>query len=77
MPASSAHSAVFAAAMSTLSSSLNSCATAATNDLYLPLARGEVSAEAFTSTTRTIPGQALLDADQASQIARAKRTATA
>jgi Na+/proline symporter len=29
--------AVFAAAMSTLSSSLNSCATAAANDLYFPL----------------------------------------
>lgn len=31
--------AIFAAAMSTLSSSLNSCATAAANDFYLPLAR--------------------------------------
>lgn len=35
--------AIFAAAMSTLSSSLNSCATAATNDLYFPLAGKEVS----------------------------------
>lgn len=31
--------AIFAAAMSTLSSSLNSCATAAANDFYLPIAR--------------------------------------
>ena len=33
--------AIFAAAMSTLSSSLNSCATAAANDLYFPLAGRE------------------------------------
>ena len=37
--------AIFAAAMSTLSSSLNSCATAATNDLYFPLLGKEVSPE--------------------------------
>jgi SSS family transporter len=37
--------AIFAAAMSTLSSSLNSCATAATNDLYFPLRGKEVSPE--------------------------------
>jgi len=37
--------AIFAAAMSTLSSSLNSCATAAANDLYFPLIGKEVSAK--------------------------------
>jgi SSS family solute:Na+ symporter len=37
--------AIFAAAMSTLSSSLNSCATAATNDIYFPLKGEEVSPE--------------------------------
>jgi len=37
--------AIFAAAMSTLSSSLNSCATAATNDLYFPLFGKEESPE--------------------------------
>ena len=37
--------ALFAAAMSTLSSSLNSCATLAAADLYVPLARSEVSPE--------------------------------
>jgi len=37
--------AIFAAAMSTLSSSLNSCATAATNDLYFPWVGKEVSAK--------------------------------
>jgi SSS family solute:Na+ symporter len=36
--------AIFAAAMSTLSSSLNSCATAATNDLYFPLVERDASA---------------------------------
>lgn len=35
--------AIFAAAMSTLSSSLNSCATAAANDLYFPLLRRDGS----------------------------------
>ena len=37
--------AIFAAAMSTLSSSLNSCATTAANDLYFPLIGKEVSAK--------------------------------
>ncbi len=46
--------AIFAAAMSTLSSSLNSCATAATNDLYLPLAGAEVSAEHKLRVTRRL-----------------------
>ncbi len=46
--------AVFAAAMSTLSSSLNSCATAATNDLYLPLAGPEISAEKKLQITRRL-----------------------
>jgi SSS family solute:Na+ symporter len=36
--------AIFAAAMSTLSSSLNSCATAAANDLYFPLRSKDMSA---------------------------------
>ncbi|MCP3961599.1 MAG: sodium/solute symporter [bacterium] len=45
--------AIFAAAMSTLSSSLNSCATAATNDLYLPFA-GETSAEHKLKVTRRL-----------------------
>ena len=35
--------AIFAAAMSTLSSSLNSCATAAANDLYFPLVGSEIT----------------------------------
>ena len=35
--------AIFAAAMSTLSSSLNSCATAAANDLYFPLVGSETT----------------------------------
>jgi len=35
--------AIFAAAMSTLSSSLNSCATAAANDLYFPLVGREIT----------------------------------
>ncbi len=46
--------AVFAAAMSTLSSSLNSCATAATNDLYLPLAGPDVSPERKLRVTRRL-----------------------
>jgi solute:Na+ symporter, SSS family len=37
--------ALFAAAMSTLSSSLNSCATVAANDLYFPFVKAEVSPE--------------------------------
>jgi SSS family transporter len=37
--------AIFAAAMSTLSSSLNSCATAAANDLYFPLLDKDLSAK--------------------------------
>ena len=37
--------AIFAAAMSTLSSSLNSCATAAANDLYFPLVKAESTAK--------------------------------
>ena len=44
--------AIFAAAMSTLSSSLNSCATAATNDLYFPLLGKEVSPERKLRTIR-------------------------
>lgn len=44
--------AIFAAAMSTLSSSLNSCATAAVNDLYLP--GREVSAERKLAVTRRL-----------------------
>ncbi len=46
--------AIFAAAMSTLSSSLNSCAAAATNDLYLPLVGREVSAERKLRVTRRL-----------------------
>ena len=46
--------AVFAAAMSTLSSSLNSCATAAVNDLYLPLAGEEVPAARKLRLTRAL-----------------------
>ena len=45
--------AIFAAAMSTLSSSLNSCATAATNDLYFPLVGKEVSPERKLRAIRT------------------------
>jgi len=46
--------AVFAAAMSTLSSSLNSCATAAVEDLVLPLARSEVPAARQLALTRLL-----------------------
>lgn len=44
--------AVFAAAMSTLSSSLNSCATAAANDIYFPLAGDDASPERRLALTR-------------------------
>ncbi len=46
--------AVFAAAMSTLSSSLNSCATSAVNDIYLPLAGRTISNERQLRLTRTL-----------------------
>lgn len=46
--------AVFAAAMSTLSSSLNSCATAAVKDLYQPLSRKELSAQQQLRATRLL-----------------------
>ena len=46
--------AIFAAAMSTLSSSLNSCAAAAANDLYLPRAGSEVSAARRLRMTRRL-----------------------
>ncbi|MEM7585770.1 MAG: sodium:solute symporter [Acidobacteriota bacterium] len=46
--------AVFAAAMSTLSSSLNSCATAAVNDIYLPLAGKSVSSQRQLWITRLL-----------------------
>lgn len=46
--------AVFAAAMSTLSSSLNSCATAAVNDLYVPWKGGEVPAAHKLRVTRML-----------------------
>lgn len=46
--------AIFAAAMSTLSSSLNSCATAATRDLYKPLARRAVTPERELAITRAL-----------------------
>ena len=46
--------AIFAAAMSTLSSSLNSCATAAANDLYFPMIRSEVSAARKLKVTRAL-----------------------
>lgn len=46
--------AVFAAAMSTLSSSLNSCATAAVADFYLPHAGGGVSAARKLRVTRIL-----------------------
>jgi SSS family transporter len=46
--------AIFAAAMSTLSSSLNSCATAAASDLYLPLVGSEVSARHKLRVTRAL-----------------------
>ncbi len=44
--------ALFSAAMSTLSSSLASSATAAVSDLYLPLARGEVSESRSVNLSR-------------------------
>ena len=44
--------AIFAAAMSTLSGSLNSCATAATRDLYLPLSRRTPTPERELGVTR-------------------------
>ncbi len=46
--------AIFAAAMSTLSSSLNSCATAAANDLYLPWAGARATPERQLRMTRTL-----------------------
>lgn len=46
--------AVFAAAMSTLSSSLNSCATAAANDLWRPLAGAAASDETELRVTRLL-----------------------
>lgn len=46
--------AVFAAAMSTLSSSLNSCATAAVEDLVVPLARREVPEARRIRLTRAL-----------------------
>jgi SSS family transporter len=46
--------AIFAAAMSTLSSSLNSCATTAANDLWLPAAGADVSPERALRTTRAL-----------------------
>jgi len=46
--------AIFAAAMSTLSSSLNSCATAAANDLYLPLVGAKASPERQLRVTRIL-----------------------
>jgi Na+/proline symporter len=46
--------AVFAAAMSTLSSSLNSCATSATHDLYVPLMGERATPEAQLRMTRTL-----------------------
>lgn len=46
--------AIFAAAMSTLSSSLNSCATTAVNDLYLPFAGREMSTERKLRLTRIL-----------------------
>lgn len=46
--------AIYAAAMSTLSSSLNSCATAAARDLWLPLAGRAVSPERQLRMTRIL-----------------------
>lgn len=46
--------AIFSAAMSTLSSSLASSATAAVSDLYLPLARGEVSESRSVNISRAL-----------------------
>ena len=44
--------AVFAAAMSTLSSSLNSSASAAVNDFYIPLRRSELSSSHLVGVSR-------------------------
>lgn len=46
--------AIFAAAMSTLSSSLNSCATAATRDLYRPLAGAGATPDRELRVTRAL-----------------------
>ncbi|HVS02763.1 MAG TPA: sodium:solute symporter [Thermoanaerobaculia bacterium] len=46
--------AVFAAAMSTLSSSLNSCASTAANDLWLPLARSRPTPERQLRVVRVL-----------------------
>jgi SSS family transporter len=46
--------AIFAAAMSTLSSSLNSCATAAANDIYFPLVGSKVSSARKLRVTRAL-----------------------
>jgi SSS family transporter len=46
--------AIFAAAMSTLSSSLNSCATAATRDLYRPLAGAAATPDRELRVTRAL-----------------------
>ncbi len=46
--------AIFAAAMSTLSSSLNSCATAAASDLYFPLVDTKISPERKLRVTRVL-----------------------
>jgi SSS family solute:Na+ symporter len=46
--------AIFAAAMSTLSSSLNSCATAAANDLYFPLLGRDSSGESKLRVIRIL-----------------------
>jgi len=46
--------AIFAAAMSTLSSSLNSCATAATRDLYRPFAGARESPDRELAVTRVL-----------------------
>lgn len=46
--------AIFAAAMSTLSSSLNSCATAATRDLYRPFAGASETPERELAVTRIL-----------------------
>ncbi len=46
--------AVFAAAMSTLSSSLNSCATTAVKDIYLPLARSRATPRRQLWATRML-----------------------
>jgi SSS family transporter len=46
--------AIFAAAMSTLSSSLNSCATAAANDLWFPMLGEDAAAERKLKVTRAL-----------------------